>query len=416
MERTILHSDMNNFYASVECMLNPSLKDKNVAVCGSIDERSGIVLAKNYGAKACGVTTGEVIWSAKQKCPDLIVVPPHYEQYIKFSVLARQIYARFTDKIEPYGMDESWLDVSGSTLFGDGLQIAEQIRQTIKFELGLTVSIGVSFNKIFAKLGSDIKKPDAITCISRNSFKEQIWGFPANELLGVGRATKKVLSLMNIFSIGDLACASEAVLQKKLGKNGVTLKRYASGLDNSPVAYMDDALPLKSIGHGITTIQDLENTAEVWRVLLELVQDVGRKLYKYHKKATGVAVSIKNNQLYTREWQCKLDFPTQSSSLIAKKAFELFSKNYDWEYPVRAVSIRSINLGSEKTPIQHDLFSDIERIAKYEKLDVTTESIRRRFGKHAIRNAVLLHNTKMPKDSECLITMPTGMVKQASYE
>ncbi len=412
MERVILHIDMNNFYASVECMLNPSLRDKCVAVCGSVEDRSGIVLAKNYGAKDLGVKTGEPIWQAKQKCPHLVVVPPTYEQYIKFSRLAKGIYSRYTDLIESYGMDECWLDVTKSGIFGSGFDIAEKIRRTITFELGLTVSIGVSFNKIFAKLGSDMKKPDAVTCITRESFKTQVWPLQAEELLGVGRATKKVLSLYGIHTIGELAIASSTFLKSKLGKNGLTLKTYANGEDNSLVAHESFVVPAKSIGHGITTMQDLETNVDVWKVLLELVQDVSRKLRLCKQKASGISVSIKNNQLYTRGWQCKLPYPSMNASTLAEYAFELFCKNYLWEYDVRAVSICAIDLVNESIPIQHSLFTDVTAIAKREKLEKATAKIRERFGKHAIRNAVLLQDMKVVKETECMITMPTGMLKQ----
>ena len=278
MERSILHCDMNNFYASVECMLNPDLRDKAVAVCGSVEDRHGIVLAKNYKAKAFGVATGEAIWQAKQKCKDLTIVEPHYEQYMKFSKLAREIYGRYTDQIEPYGMDECWLDVTGSRTLGSGAEIADEIRETIKFELGLTISVGVSFNKIFAKLGSDMKKPDAVTCIERETFRDTIWNLPASEMLGVGRATEKRLSSCGIRTIGQLAAISEGFLQSSFGKNGLFLKRYANGEDYSQVMRSDYSSPVKSVGHGITTIQDLENSAEVWCVMLELVQDIGTKL------------------------------------------------------------------------------------------------------------------------------------------
>ena len=206
MLRNILHCDMNNFYASVECMLDPALKKYPVAVCGSVEERHGIVLAKNYKAKAFHVQTGDAVWQAKQKCKDLVIVPPHYEEYIKYSKLARNVYERYTDQVEPYGMDECWLDISRTEdIFGSPEQVANEIRETIKFELGLTISVGVSFNKIFAKLGSDMKKPDAVTVIEKDTFRDKIWGLPASDLLGVGRATKKVLDKYDIRTIGDLA-------------------------------------------------------------------------------------------------------------------------------------------------------------------------------------------------------------------
>ena len=234
MLRSILHCDMNNFYASVECMLDPALKKYPIAVCGSVEERHGIVLAKNYKAKAFDVKTGDAVWQAKQKCKDLVVVPPHYEEYIKYSKLARSVYERYTDQVEPYGMDECWLDISGTeSLFGSPEKVANEIRETMKFELGLTISVGVSFNKIFAKLGSDMKKPDAVTLIPKDTFKEKIWGLPAADLLGVGRATQRVLDSYCIRTIGDLANTDPEFLRKRLGKNGVVLWNYAKGLFNS---------------------------------------------------------------------------------------------------------------------------------------------------------------------------------------
>ena len=372
MQRVILHCDMNNFYASVECMLNPELKNKPVAVCGSVEERHGIVLAKNYAAKAFGVSTGEAIWQAKQKCQDLVIVEPHYEQYMKFSKLAREIYGRYTDQIEPYGMDECWLDVTGSGCMGTGFEIADEIRRTVKFELGLTISAGVSFNKIFAKLGSDMKKPDAITCIEADSFREKIWCLPASDLLGVGRATEKILSGYGIHTIGELAATSDDFLKCRLGKNGLAIKKYANGLDDSPVMRSDYVSPVKSIGHGITTMQDLENNAEVWCVMLELVQEIGTKLRTHKKKAGGIAISIRNNELYTKEWQCRISIPTQSPTYLAKTAFALFAKNYQWEHPIRSVTVRAINLFEEDCPIQYDLFTDMKSLDRQEAKETST--------------------------------------------
>ncbi len=220
----ILHSDLNCFYASVEMMLNPSLRGKAVAVCGSTESRHGIVLAKSELAKKRGVKTGMVNWEARQCCPDIIMVPPQYDEYLKYSKLTRAIYERYTDQVEGFGMDECWCDVSGSRkVFGDGMTIAEEIRQTVKAELGLTVSIGVSFNKIFAKLGSDLKKPDAITGISADNFKEKIWPLPASDLLYVGRATTKKFDSYGIRTIGDIANTSQDFLKRLLGVNGLAL-------------------------------------------------------------------------------------------------------------------------------------------------------------------------------------------------
>ena len=254
-ERAILHIDMDNFFASVACMLNPELKPFPVAVCGSQEERHGIVLAKNNAAKAKGVRTGEPIWEAKRKCPNLVIVSPQYEQYMRFSKLAREIYGRYTDLIEPFGMDEVWADVTGSQRFiGTSLQIAEEIKETIQSELGLTVSIGVSFNKIFAKLGSDRKKPHAITVIPKETFREQIWDLPASDMLGVGRATEKKLSALGIRTIGQIAQFPVDFLKRRLGKCGVDLWRFANGLDESPVTVRDIETPDKSVGHGMTAV------------------------------------------------------------------------------------------------------------------------------------------------------------------
>ncbi len=409
-KRVILHSDMNNFYASVECMLNPSLKDKAVAVGGSVEDRHGIILAKNYKAKAFGVATGDAIWQAKQKYKDLVVVPPNYDQYLKFSNLAREIYSRYTDQIEPYGMDECWLDVTGSSVFGTGYEIAEKIRRTIKFELGLTVSIGVSYNKIFAKLGSDMKKPDAITEIYQDNFKEKVWKLPASDLLGVGRATEKRLTNYGIYTIGELANTEEKMLSSWFGINGLKLKTFANGEDMSVVAKSNFVSPIKSIGHGTTTIQDLENSAEVWCVMLELVQDISKKLKIHKKKASGIAISIRNSELDTREWQCKINMATASPSIIAKTAFELFHKRYNWLHPIRSVTVRAISLVEEDIPLQCDFFTNPVKIEKQEILDDVVESIRNRFGKDIIKNAVLCKHIKLADKYDTGVIMPTGMI------
>ncbi len=410
-ERIILHCDMNNFYASVECMLNPALRDKAVVVGGSVEQRHGIVLAKNYKAKAFGIQTGEALWQARNKCKDIVVVPPNYDQYLRFSELAREIYSRFTDQVEPYGMDECWLDVSGSRAFGRGESIADEIREIIKFELGLTVSIGVSYNKIFAKLGSDLKKPDAVTTIYKADFRAKVWPLAAGELLGVGRATEKKLRLSGIYTIGELANANKDLLRKLLGINGLKLKLFANGLDSSKVLTANVVSPIKSIGHGITTVADLENSAEVWRVILALVQDVGTKLRRHHKRAGGVALYIRNNKLVTNQWQGRVALPTQSATVLAQKAFELFVKHYKWHHHIRSLSVQAINLIEESLPLPFDLFTDHKALEKREKLDLAIENIRFRFGKEAIKNSVLLQDIKLPSNLDAGVRMPTGMVQ-----
>ncbi len=413
MERTILHCDMNNFYASVECMLNPSLRGHPVAVGGDVENRHGIILAKNYEAKKFGIQTGEALWQAKQKCPKLIIVPPHYEEYLKYSRLAHSIYADYTDLIEPYGMDEVWMDVTGSTkAFGSGEVIANALRERIKYELGLTISVGVSFCKVFAKLGSDMKKPDAVTVIPKDSFRDIIWDLPASDMLGVGRSTEKFLSSYGIHTIGQLANAYPDLMQRKLGKNGMVLLAFANGEDRSKVAPQDYEPPMKSIGHGITTMQDLENNAEVWNIMLALTQDIGHKLRVYNKNAAGVAIYIRyivDKQIAGQQWQCQLPVRTHSAAIIAKEAYRLFERSYGWEHPIRSVTVRAINLCSQDLPEQLQFFSDAATVERKEKLETAIEDIRRRFGKYSIQPACLCQNIKMPTDREVELRMPTGM-------
>lgn len=413
MDRIILHCDMNNFYASVECMLNPSLKGHPIAVGGDVENRHGIILAKNYEAKKYGIQTGEALWQAKEKCRDLIIVPPNYEEYLKYSRLAHAIYEEYTDLIEPYGMDEVFMDISsGSKPFQYGEQVANELRERIKFELGLTISVGVSFCKVFAKLGSDLKKPDAVTVIPKDSFRELIWHLPASDMVGVGRATGKLLAGYGIRTIGDLANAYPNLVQKKLGKNGMLLLAFANGEDRSRVARQDFEPPMKSVGHGITTMQDLENNAEVWRIMLALTQDIGKKLRLYNKNAGGVAIFVRyvqDKQIFGKQWQCHLPMRTHSAAIIAREAYGLFERNYNWAYPVRSVTVRAINLCSQEEPEQIGFFMNPQEVDRRERLETVIEEIRDRFGKYAIQPATLCQNIKMPTDREVELRMPTGM-------
>lgn len=407
--RAILHSDLNSYYASVEMMLNPSLRGKAVAVCGSTENRHGIVLAKSELAKMAGVKTGMVNWEAKRCCPNLIMVQPNFEQYIKYSALARNIYGRYTDQIEPYGMDECWLDITGSSM-GSPLAIAESIRETIKNELGLTVSIGVSFTKIFAKLGSDLKKPDAITCITPKSYRKQIWPLPASDLLYVGRATTEKLHKHGIETIGGIAQCDKMLLKSWLGVNGIKLWEFANGVDDSRVRPFDYEPMAKSVGHGITCTADLENNNEVLQVLFELAQGVSLRLRQAELIATRVQIYIRDCNLNYRQFQCKLPYPTQSWREMVNCAMDLFRLRYTWQYPIRSITIRAVDLISASMPQQLDLFGEHEKRKRNDNLEIAIEDIQRRFGRDAIRLASSMNGLKVQKDkSHEQLTMPAAM-------
>ena len=405
-ERAILHSDLNSFYASVEVLLDPKLRGKAVAVCGETEERHGIVLAKSELAKKAGVKADMANWQAKQCCKDLIVVPPQYDEYLKFSKLVRSIYKRYTNLVEPFGMDENWLDISLSRSMGSPMEIAEEIRKSVREEIGLTVSIGVSFNKIFAKLGSDMKKPDAITEISRENFKKKIWPIPAADLLYCGSATTSKLRSYGIYTIGDLANTDASFLKRILGVNGVALWTYANGYDTSRVMPEGYVSPIKSVGHGITCISDLENEEEVYKVMLELSQDVGHRLRVHELSARGVQIWIRESDLHGGQFQCKLPMKTQLPSEIAEAAFNLFRERYEWKGKVRAVCVRAIDLVSSKDPDQLSVFYDNDRRMKREQLQDAVEIIRGRYGKRAITYAMLLGDLKIPDDGRDKVKMP----------
>ena len=404
--RAILHSDMNCFYASVEMMLDPSLKGKAIAVCGSTESRHGIVLAKSEKAKKAGVKTGMVNWEARRACPGLILVPPQYDQYMKYSALAHEIYYRYTDLVEPFGMDECWIDVSQSGTVGSPMEIAEQIRAATREELGLTVSVGVSFNKIFAKLGSDMKKPDAITEITPENFKEKVWPLPASDMIYVGRATAAKLDRHGIHTIGDVAGTDPELLRSWFGVNGLKLWTYASGNDVSRVMQKDFVNPIKTIGHGITCTADLNSEEEVYRVMLELSQDIGHRLRVNEMKAKGVQLYVRTNDLFFEEYQAKFEAPTRSPKEIADAARVLFHERYRWFRPVRAVTVRAIGLIPQQVPEQMNLFLDQKKKDKLDKIETAVEEIRQRYGKHSVMNASLLGDIKMPDDGRNLVRMP----------
>ncbi len=390
MARSILHCDMNNFYASVERLYDPSLFGKPVAVCGEREMRHGIVLAKSEEAKRLGVKTGDTIWQAEAKCPGLVVVSAHFERYVKYSRLARNIYCEYTDMVEPFGMDECWLDVTASRFaFGDGKSIGEALRERMKRELGLTISIGVSFNKVFAKLGSDMKKPDAMTLIPPDSFQEKVWPLPVEEMLWVGPKSARVLHRFGIHTIGSLAVANDDLLRLQFGKNGAMMKNCAAGLDATPVLLNSAEPPLKSIGHGLTTPKDLTCLEEVWLLMFALFQEVGEKLRYHGRLARGVAIQCKDRHFVTQSLQTRLDAPTDCTMTLAKTAFRLFRERYLFREPLRSLSVRAIDLEKNEGGIQLSLFTDPHQV-RGETLDRLGDALKTKYGKAILRPASLL--------------------------
>lgn len=400
MERIIIHSDMNSCYASIECSLNPELKGKAMAVGGSEASRHGIILAKSEEAKKFGVKTAEPIWQARQKCPELIIVEPHYDIYKEYSRKAHEIYSRYTDRIEPMGLDEAWCDLTGSiTLFGSAYNIIREIMESFKSELGITVSIGLSYNKIFAKLGSDLAGRDEFFEITKENYKEKVWNLPASALFGVGRKTAKHLESYGITTVGELANCSEEWLKSVFGVCGSDMWISANGMNKDRVALDSYKAKSKSIGHGVTCKEDLSDNEEVWKVFLSLSQNVSKRLRKENLYATGVQISVRDNRFITKQFQCPIDNSTQSAFEIAKKATELFKENYLWEHKVRAVTVRAINLTEESSFQQLDFYTDYSRLERQKSIDDTVMNLRSKFGEDIIFNCCLMNEDKIPKFS-----------------
>ena len=398
MDRVIIHSDANCFYASVEMLYHPEFAGKPLAVGGDPEARHGIVLTANYIAKKHGVKTGMALWQARQACPDIIFVPARMDLYLKFSSMLREIYGEYTDKIEPYGCDEAWLDISDSiSLKGDGRKIADEISAKVKKELGITVSEGISWNKIYAKLGSDYKKPDAITEFNRENYKDLIWKLPAADLLYVGRSTNRTLAKYGIHTIGDLANADPHFLQNQLGKMGLVIHAFANGWDESPVAAEGYAAPIKSIGNSTTPPRDLENDLDVQIIFMALAESVSARLRKHGFKCNTVAISIRDNGLYHFTRQMHLREPTDITDEIMKAAMELFRNHYDWSHPIRSLGVRGADLVTADIPVQMSLFMNEERRAKQEMMDKAVDEIRRRFGYFSIQRAFMYQDKILSK-------------------
>ena len=391
-DRVILHCDCNSFFASVETALNPAFSNVPMAVCGSQDDRHGIVLAKNELAKKYGIQTAETIVSARRKCPDLVIAEPHYSKYKEYSERVNQIYSRYTDLIEPFGIDESWLDVTASQkLFGSGFHIAELISSDVKNELNITISVGVSFNKVFAKLGSDYKKPDAITVIDRENYKSIVYPLPVSALLFVGKKTSDALLSLGIRTIGELANTTPQILYERFGKIGDMLYRYAAALDESPINSITE--DVKSISNGFTFKHDLVKK-EDWKLGIDyLCDEIGTRLRKNGLKCSTVQVSIKDQYFVTIQRQCSQYPPTNIGAEIADTAYTLLLSEWSQNKPIRMITVSATNLVRDDSVFMQISMFDDSREQKREKKkesEVVVDKIRERFGSSAILKAAVI--------------------------
>ena len=392
MDRVIFHCDLNSFYASVELLSHPELRHLPVAVCGDPDRRHGIILAKNEPAKKFGVKTAETIWQARKKCPDLVLLPAHHGKYREFSKKVNGLYQNYTDLVEPFGIDESWLDVTGTLhLFGgDPKALADRLRGEVLRRFGLTISVGVSFNKVFAKLGSDYKKPDATTVISRENFKAMVWPLPVTDLLYVGRAAARAFEKFGIRTIGDLAAFDRESLYTLLGKNGAQLHDFANGLDASPVAPADQYTPPKSVGNGYTFPRNLQGEEEIRAGITQLSDQVAARLRKRGMKCQGVSLAIRDPYFRDLSRQKRLEVPTDLGRELSQAAMELARGCWNMENPVRALTVTAIYLiPAGEAGAQLDLFAGEgeEKRRRLEKLEGTMDAIRARYGPGAIAHA-----------------------------
>lgn len=396
MDRTILHCDCNGFFASVECVLHPEYQDVPMAVCGSPENRHGIILAKNERAKRFGVQTAETIWQAKRKCPDLVLAPPHHDEYRRYSKAINAIYQRYTDLVEPFGIDESWLDVTGSEmLFGDGEQIADELRAVIRQEIGLTVSVGVSFNKIFAKLGSDYKKPDATTVLSRENWREKLFPLPVNALLYVGKSAAETLAKMGIHTIGDLAQSSRERIADRLGKPGGELHDYANGLDISPVRNYHDIRDVKSVGNGMTFRRNLTGSKDVRLAVTVLADSVAARMRRDGVKGWTVQITIRNPAFHTITRQKTLASPTCLAKELTKASLELIDAAWNPNAPIRMLTITALSLVPQDAPGGQLCFftqDHGETLKRQEQLENAMDGIRSKFGRTALTFGAVLKN------------------------
>ena len=410
MDRVILHCDCNGFFASVELIDRPELKDVPMAVAGDPKNRTGIILAKNELAKGFGIKTAETVYAAKRKCPGLVLVPPRHRRYQEVSRRVNQVYLRYTDQVEPFGIDESWLDVTGSLslLKTTGPRLADELRAVVREEIGITISVGVSFCKILAKMGSDLKKPDATTVLTRENFRDRIWPLPAGDLMFAGRSTVQLLEKHGMKTIGDIARAQRDELIKLMGKGGELLWNYANGIDEDPVRSAEHYEEVKSIGNGMTFPRDLMTMEELRAGVTMLADEVSTRMREHGVRCQTLAVQLKDPALKTISRQTSLRHPTRLQAELIEQAMKLIHANWRAGAPVRALTLTASNLiPEEQDASQLSLFEDegAKRREKLEKLEDAVYRIRSRFGSDSIRvgapDAILGHTRRdQPEDED----------------
>lgn len=394
-ERVILHCDLNNFYASVEVLRHPEYRGLPLAVAGDPKKRTGIILAKNTLAKEKGIKTGEVIWKAKQLCPNLICVSPNHDEYAIFSKAVKEIYLKYTNFVEPFGIDECWLDVTHSQkLFGNGVEIANKIKEEVKEKTGLTISVGVSFSKMFAKLGSKLGKNDTVSTITKDDYKTKAWKLPVEKLIFVGRNRLQILKKLNIHTIGDLANADETVLSHYFGVSGKYLKDIANGQEEDEVSDFNNLKEIKSIGNGTTSIIDIDNLEQTKQLIYHLSETVSTRLREHHLAALTINLAIKDDNLETTSHSTTINIPTNSVDTIAKTSISLLNKCWNFNTStkkIRAIRISCSQLFSDaETSFQANLFTDTKKLEKLSKKDQSIDKIRQKYGFNKIKKALLI--------------------------
>ena len=391
--RDILHCDLNNFYASCECLVNPDLKDKAVAVGGSPEDRHGVIVAANYKAKSFGVKCGVTVYQALKLCPDIVICPPNFKLYNEMSRKVRAIYEQYTDQVEVFSIDECWLDVTHSRMFGTPLQIANTIRERVKNETGLTISVGVSFNKTFAKIGSDLKKPDATTEISIHNYRDIVWKLPVGDMFGIGKQTKNKLFKMGITTIGDLAKFSKQILVNQFGKSGEMLYNHANGIDNDLVAYVSDNAQPKSIGNSTTFYKDLTERKDIELGFTVIAESVAARMIKHHIPcAKTLSIVVKDSELNVYQKQCQLNPPCCDSTIFTQTAVSMFNKNFGHLSGIRLLGITVSEWCDDSS--QLNMF---EPNKKCKSIDDIMLKIRDKYGLQSIKKGNTLLDDKIAK-------------------